>query len=301
MSSHAFGNTPEDQAIFGNSKFVIANVPFDGYNSYRDGSHVSPRVISATAKSIGDYDIDCELSPYDKGVHVKDVSEIFEDSGMSMRDDPKDIILEQRDSISEIMKLDKFVITLGGNRCASLGSINAACESFKNVTVIKFGGTYALNDETDDGHRFATSCINSRILESADKFILVGPRSAFKFDGERAKELFNDDDILTPSKLNEMKSEDLLEKWGQLNQNVYISFEFDVFDPSLLYEVELPEPGGLFWRETINHLTNIISNCNVVGADFVGYFPSPHYAGSEILVTRLIHKFMSLIAFHQMK
>ena len=53
---------------------------------------------------------------------------------------------------------------------------------------------------------------------------------------------------------------------------VYISFDIDVFDPSLVPGVTTPEPGGLIFKEVIEYL-QVLKGAKIIGADLVELAP----------------------------
>ena len=76
----------------------------------------------------------------------------------------------------------------------------------------------------------------------------------------------------------------------ELTQNVYVSFDFDVFDPSVIPATGAPEPGGLSWGGVTNLLSRICSSKTIVGMDFVELSPNlgPEY--SSHVAAKLIYK-----------
>lgn len=41
---------------------------------------------------------------------------------------------------------------------------------------------------------------------------------------------------------------------AKLSSNVYLTFDLDGLDPSIMASTGTPEPGGLYWNETIQFL-----------------------------------------------
>jgi agmatinase len=55
----------------------------------------------------------------------------------------------------------------------------------------------------------------------------------------------------------------------KLSENVYITIDLDVFDPSLMPSTGTPEPGGPDYFEIMHFLRNVTGSRNVVGFDVV--------------------------------
>ncbi len=74
---------------------------------------------------------------------------------------------------------------------------------------------------------------------------------------------------------------------------VYITFDIDGFDSSLMPATGTPEPGGLFWQETMDILRLVGKQANVVGADVVELAPAPGLHACEFLACKLVYKMMT--------
>ena len=78
-----------------------------------------------------------------------------------------------------------------------------------------------------------------------------------------------------------------------MTDNVYITFDLDAFDPSILPSTGTPEPGGLFWYETLDFLRRVFSEKNVVGFDIVELCPNDVDRSSDFLAAKLYYKMLS--------
>jgi agmatinase len=80
----------------------------------------------------------------------------------------------------------------------------------------------------------------------------------------------------------------------QLNDNVYITIDLDVFDPSLMPSTGTPEPGGLGWYPVLKLLKEVCQQKNIIGFDVTELCPNV-YKASNFLAAKLIYK---LISYH---
>jgi agmatinase len=78
-----------------------------------------------------------------------------------------------------------------------------------------------------------------------------------------------------------------------LKENVYISFDLHAFDPSLMPSVANPEPGGLFWDETMNLLKIIGMDKNIIGFDIVEFSPPKNFVPSNYYAAKLVYKILN--------
>lgn len=79
----------------------------------------------------------------------------------------------------------------------------------------------------------------------------------------------------------------------QMTENVFITFDLDVFDPSIMPSTGTPEPGGLFWNETLEFLNKVFSEKNVVGFDIVELCPNSNNKAPDFLAAKLYYKMLS--------
>ncbi len=81
----------------------------------------------------------------------------------------------------------------------------------------------------------------------------------------------------------------------QLTDNVYLTIDLDVFDPSILPSTGTPYPGGMQWRETLDFLSMVIAQKNVVAFDVVELCPHPAEKSSDVLAAVLIYRLIGKI------
>ena len=77
------------------------------------------------------------------------------------------------------------------------------------------------------------------------------------------------------------------------NKNVYLTFDVDGLDSSIMPATGTPEPGGLFWEETLNIIKIAAKNSNIVGADINELAPIKGFNSYNFLVAKLAYKILS--------
>jgi agmatinase len=82
---------------------------------------------------------------------------------------------------------------------------------------------------------------------------------------------------------------------NRLGKNVFISFDVDAFDPSVMPSTGTPEPGGLGWYETLDIIRAVSETRNIVGFDAVELAPIPHTTAPDYTVARLIYRVMGYV------
>ena len=81
----------------------------------------------------------------------------------------------------------------------------------------------------------------------------------------------------------------------KLEDRVYITFDLDVFDASIMPSTGTPEPGGLDWNAVMKLLKKVIEKRSVVGIDVVELCPIPGLLAPDFLAAKLVYKFLSYL------
>ena len=78
-----------------------------------------------------------------------------------------------------------------------------------------------------------------------------------------------------------------------LKENVYVTFDIDYFDPSVISATGTPEPLGFYWEETMRFLKKLGRNRNVVGFDLVELAPVKGFTYPDFLAAKLVYKMLN--------
>jgi agmatinase len=86
--------------------------------------------------------------------------------------------------------------------------------------------------------------------------------------------------------------------WGPilsaLTDTVFVTFDLDALDPSVLPGTGTPEPGGLDWYEAVDLLRAVAARSRIVGFDIVELAPIPGQVASDFLAARLAYRLIGL-------
>jgi agmatinase len=85
---------------------------------------------------------------------------------------------------------------------------------------------------------------------------------------------------------------DELASWAlsYLTDNVYVSVDLDVFDPSLMAAVGTPEPGGMTWAEVTALLRAVAAKKRIVGFDVTELSPGEGPEACTFTAAKLTYK-----------
>ena len=273
-----YGGIPDEFAQLETAKVVLIPVPYDGTSTWGKGSDKGPDAFLNASENMELYDIETETEVYEQGIYLaKAVSENKSAEAM---------VNAVHTITKEYIKRNKFVTLFGGEHSISIGSIRAFNECFDNLTVLHIDAHADLR-ESYDGTKYNHACAVHEANQTTN-LIQVGIRSMDKIektvmDEEKtffAHEMANDEYWVD-------KAIDLM------TDNVFITFDLDALDPSIMPSTGTPEPGGLFWYETLEFLKQVFQDKNVVGIDIVELCPNPSDKSSDFLAAKLYYKMLS--------
>jgi agmatinase len=179
----------------------------------------------------------------------------------------------------------KFPVVLGGEHSVSIGAIQAVAKRFDNLTVLQLDAHTDLRDSYE-GSTHNHACMMARAKELVP-IVQVGIRSMDICE----KPNLDNERVFFAHTLCGMKADvwisDVVEL---LTENVYLTVDLDVFDPSIMPATGTPEPGGLGWYEVIELIHAVCSRRNLVGFDLVELCPRENLWGSDFLAAKLLYK-----------
>ena len=280
---HNFLGLDEDASDFDKARVVILPVPYEATTSYGAGTGAGPSAIIEASRYIELYDQELDREPYEVGIATLPSLEL---TGAG----PQEAVRELRDAYDAILNADpgKFVIALGGEHSISSAPILSWVERTKGkrLSVLQFDAHTDLRHEYE-GSEYSHAAVMHRVHDNVD-LVAVGIRALTREEHELARKsdnihLFLADDIHT----GEAWMDEVMSKLGP---DVYISFDVDGFDPSLVPATGTPEPGGLQWYPVMKLLRRVFTERNVVSADVVELAPIPGLAAPDFLVAKLVYK-----------
>jgi agmatinase len=268
---------------YDSSKIVIVSAPYEKTVSYGKGTKKGPWAILKASHYVEFYDeeIKKELC-FEKGIATLPELQLSKLTPIKALDK---IYKEVKRNLGN----EKFVVTLGGEHTISQAPIKAHFEKYENLSVLQFDAHSDLRNSYE-GTKYSHACVMARVAEFTKEIVQVGIRAQDITEAQFIKE----NKIKTFYARDIFNSKSWMKKaLNQLNENVYITFDVDAFDPSLLPATGTPEPGGLFWDETMNFLKLVGENKNIVGFDVVELAPTKAHPASDFIAAKLVYKILN--------
>jgi agmatinase len=132
-------------------------------------------------------------------------------------------------------------------------------------------------------------------LASVKKATLVGIRNFNKIEYEYWQENKNKINVFFAKDKTKWNIQDIV---NSLGKNVFLSFDIDAFDASLMPATGTPEPGGLFWDDVLPVIRQVAKKRNIIGMDLVELAPiknlhGPNFIAAKLLMKMILYKFFS--------
>jgi agmatinase len=281
-----FCGLDEEYSGFKRSKVAVLQVPYDRTTTYKHGTRGGPEAIIEASRYLELFDDELNQETYRIGVHTMAASEVENMEPEAM--------LERLYSVTqELLKSGKFPVILGGEHSITAGAVRAFKEAYPNLSVLQLDAHYDLKDEYR-GSKLNHGCAARRILDICP-LVQVGMRSLAREEKDFLASQAN-------GRIKSVSVYDILDMplWkdavsNALTENVYVTIDLDVFDPSVMPAVGTPEPGGIGWYETLDLLREVAKDKRIVGFDVVELCPIKGEPASDFIAAKLVYRLLGYI------
>jgi agmatinase len=278
---HNFLGLEGDAASWDGARVAVLPVPYDFTTSYQPGTRWGPAAIVAASRNMELWDEELGAT-YRGGVHT--LPELEPTAA-----GPEAMARRVEQAVGWIMDGGKIPAMLGGEHSISAGAVFAAAARHKRLSVLQIDAHADMRDTYLDSP-YSHACVMRRIREKVPA-VSVGVRSMSEEEAQRLER----HPVPTWSTRQVRKlSGDWKPVLASLTDDVYVTFDLDGLDPSILPGTGTPEPGGLSWFEAVDLLKAVSERSRIVGFDVVELAPIPGQVASEFLAARLTYRLMGL-------
>ncbi|HEY1389017.1 MAG TPA: agmatinase [Ktedonobacterales bacterium] len=286
--SRGFMHLDDELAAFERARVVVVPVPFDATTCYRPGTREGPQAIIDASRNLELYDTELRRSPCEVGIHTLRAIEPIMGNAAAMANRIEQVT-------GQLLDRDKFVATLGGDHSISIGVIRAFAARYPGMTVLQIDAHTDLRDSYEE-NPLSSATIMRRVLDVCERTAQVGMRSIsgpeMRLIEERRLPLWLASNIAARRGGGDRGWID--EIVASLGDEVYITFDIDAFDPSLVPGTGTPEPGGLGWYEVMDLLSAVAAQRTIIGFDVVELSPLVEGHVSPVVAAKLVYKLIGL-------
>ncbi len=253
--------------------FLIIPVPYEKTPSFQRGTEEAPAQLLEVSSQLELFDAELGF-------------EIFPSAGIATEQplkveasDPEEAIDELEKKIDRLLEENVFPIALGGEHTITLALARSLRKIHGPFSIIYMDGHLDLRDSYE-GSAFSHACVARRLVEEGFEIFFLGSRCYCKEEWEF---LSSSERTTLIKSLDELPERPLY----------YLSFDFDVIEPSVFGAASAPCPWGLSLHQ-VKDILKRAAGLKLVGADFVEFLPQP-FAASAIIAADLIYKFIGWV------
>ena len=265
-------------------KVIVVPFGLEKTVSYGGGTKNGPKEIIKASHQVELFDEELNKEPY-KEIGIK-----------TLKPFPIKKNIEQAlDQLSQINKKiisnNKFPFVFGGEHSITPGSIKPIIKKYGDLTLLHFDAHADLR-ESYQGEKFSHASAIKRCLDYENVNVvsfgirnLSKPEMDFYNNNRDRIEIFwgKDKKNWNLSQLDQFFT----------NKTVYITFDVDGFDSSIMPATGTPEPGGLYWEDVLPIIKKVCQISNIVGADINELAPIKNFDSYNFLVAKLAYKILA--------
>tara|TARA_B100000029_G_scaffold247029_1_gene243952 strand:- start:1320 stop:2210 length:891 start_codon:yes stop_codon:yes gene_type:complete len=273
-----------DNNINKDNNVVVVPFGLEKTVSYGSGTKKGPEEIIKASHQVELFDEDLNKEPYKKiGIKTLKYFKI-----------KKNIVdaLKQIENINnDLLSKNKFPLVLGGEHSLTAGSIKPFIKKFGKICILHFDAHADLRNSYN-GNKFSHASAIRRCLDNENVSVIsfgirnisLGEMSYLKKNKKKIIIFWAKD----KSKWNLNKFKNIIK-----NKNVYLTFDVDGLDSSIMPATGTPEPDGLYWNETMKIIKIAAKSSNIVGADINELSPIKGFDSYNFLAAKLAYKIIS--------
>ena len=267
-------------------KVVVVPFGLEKTVSYGGGTKNGPKEIIKASHQVELFDEELNKEPY-KEIGIKTLKPFL------IKKEIKSALNQLTKINEKILLKDKFPMVLGGEHSLTVGSIKPFVKKYDEIILLHFDAHADLR-ESYNGEKYSHASAIKRCLDFKNvKVVSFGIRNLSQSEMNFYKNNKNRIEIFWGK---DKKKWDLSRLKSIFKEkNVYITFDVDSFDASIMPDTGTPEPGGLLWEEVLSIIKKVCQISNVVGVDINELAPIKNFDSYNFLVAKLAYKVLSYI------
>lgn len=279
------GLDSENAVSYKDAKAVIIPFGLEHSVSYGSGTAKGPAAMIQASHEVELFDETLWCEPYHR-INVVTLEEPTIESDMPQALKQLEILVEQ------VLDDKKFPFVFGGEHSITAGSIRPFIKRYKNLAILHFDAHADLRDGYDGKYYSHASAIRRCLDHPNVGVVSVGIRN---ISAEEIPFLEANRNRIHIYWAKDKKSWNVNEMVFHLkNRPIYLTFDVDGFDASLMPATGTPEPNGLFWDEVQEIIMAASKTGTIVGADINELAPIPNFHSCDFLAAKLAYKILSL-------
>ena len=265
-------------------KVIIVPFGLEKTVSYGGGTKDGPKEIIKASHQVELFDEELNKEPY-REIGIKTLKPF------PIKKNIKQALNQLSQINKKIIENNKFPLVFGGEHSITPGCIVPFVKKYNKICLLHFDAHADLR-ESYNGEKFSHASAIKRCLDHKNVSVIsFGIRNISESEIPFLKKNKKRINIFWAKD----KSKWDLKKFKKMIKNkiVYLTFDVDGLDSSIMPATGTPEPGGLLWDETLNIIKIAAKNSNIVGADINELSPIKGFNSYNFLVAKLAYKIIS--------
>ena len=260
------------------SKFQIIPCPMEKTVSYGAGTLGGPTAILEASQELERSSV-CEQG-------------IFTQQEIDCSADHKTCLSELRNRVGKVIESKKIPAVLGGEHSLSWATVNGVTDVLgQKIGIIQIDAHADLR-ESYEGNSHSHASVMNLLVNEGHKLVSFGVRALCEQEKSFRQEkgvIFWDGEELVRNQTNHIQLP------ADFPKLVYISFDLDGLDPSVMPAVGTPVPGGLSYYQAIDLVKSALEGRTCVGMDLVELAPLQGDIVSPFTAACLLQRLMELV------
>ncbi len=262
---------------FKDAMIAVLPIPYDSTVTYKSGSRDGPHAIIDASRNMEMYSEEFDGDVTQLGIYT------LEEMAPNLNSPEENINMIQKE-VSNILDNGKIPVILGGEHTVMVGAVRAVAAREKDMSVLHFDAHSDYRDSYS-GSKFNHACVMARAREACPSCFSVGIRSTDEVAARKYGK-----DMLYRKDMHKMSLDDVVDAIvNRTKDNLYITIDMDVMDPSEMPSLGTPEPDGLSFYELTYILRGVLSKKKLLGIDFNELCPIPGMIAPNYLVAKLVY------------
>ncbi|WFS63951.1 agmatinase [Pseudodesulfovibrio thermohalotolerans] len=261
--------------------FHIIPVPLESSVSYGGGTAEGPAAIVEASTQLELWD--GKSVPANNGIHTS--------ASVDCSGDISKTLDRIEDAVTYAVECEAMPLVLGGEHTVTLGALRALKQKYPKFGVVQFDAHADLRNSYE-GSLYSHACVMRRAADDLGLPIFqIGVRALCTEEVEYRKA--NDIPHLDARELF-LKGIPKHLLPSDFPDRIYITFDVDGLDPSVIRATGTPVPGGIGWHEALTLLEAAVQDRELIGADVVELAPMDGDRASDFASAQLAYLIMGL-------
>lgn len=265
----------------GKAMFWVIPAPLERSVSWGRGTAKGPDAILAASQELEA--IDNDLEPGTAGIYTH--------APIDCEGPIQDVLGRIQAVVGEALAAQAIPVLLGGEHAATLGALRALKAAGREFGVVQFDAHGDLRNQYQGDSFSHASVMRRAVLDLGLPLVQFAVREISREEIE-ARRIYNIThyDSLFLSRVG-LPEKPLPEDFPK---DIYITFDVDAFDPSLMPATGTPSPGGLVWKEAHFILERVAAQARIIGCDVMELAPIAGLHHADFTAAKLAHLLMGL-------